>query len=132
MLKYTIMMLLLIAALQAAGTSYVIDRVCLGAERHYRIDGEVGSTYIWQLTDSIGKPVAFANQSGISFTGTDPVTGLLKVGSEIIIQWNNVGNYQLAAIQYSPLGCDTLQQGEVQVYAQSVASAGNPFAICVG
>ena len=125
-------MLLLIAALQAAGTSYVIDRVCLGAERHYRIDGEVGSTYIWQLTDSIGKPVALANQSGVSFTGTDPVTGLLKVGSEIIIQWKNPGNYELAALQYSSFGCDTLQQGIVQVFSQPIVSAGNPFAICVG
>ena len=126
------MMLLLIAALQAAGTSYVIDRVCLGAERHYRIDGEVGSTYIWQLTDSIGKPVALANQSGVSFTGTDPVTGLLKVGSEIIIQWKNPGNYELAALQYSSFGCDTLQQGIVQVFSQPIVSGGNPFAICVG
>ena len=40
-LKYMIMMLLLIVAFQAAGQTYVIDRVCSGAQRHYRID-EIG------------------------------------------------------------------------------------------
>ena len=126
------MMLLLIAAFQAAGQTYVIDKVCLGTERHYRIDGETGSRYMWQLTDSSGNPVPLNNQAGTSFATTDPVSGQPKVGSEIIIQWNNTGKYQLAAIQYSSLGCDTLQQGEVQVFAQPTVFAGNPIAVCIG
>ncbi len=69
------MMLLLVAALQAAGQGYVIDKVCLGAQRNYRIDGESGSTYLWQLTDSIGNPVTLSNPAGTSCTATDPVTG---------------------------------------------------------
>ena len=131
-LKYRIMMLLLIAALQAAGQTYVIDRVCSGVQRHYRIDGDAGSRYLWQLTDSLGNPVSLTNQAGISFSTTDPITGQAKVGSEIIISWNNPGAYKLAAVQYSPLGCDTLQQGEVRVFAQPTVFAGNPFAICIG
>ena len=127
-----IMMLLLIAALQAAGQTYVIDRVCSGAQRHYRIDGEAGSRYMWQLTDSLGNPVSLTNQAGISFSTTDPITGQVKVGSEIIIPWNNPGTYKLAAVQYSPMGCDTLQQGEVLVFAQPAATAGSPMAICSG
>ena len=126
------MMLLLVAALQAAGQSYVIDKVCLGTQRHYRIDGEAGSTYLWQLTDGSGNPVALNNPSGISFTTTDPVSGLTKVGSEVIILWNQPGSFQLAAIQYSSFGCDTLQQGEVQVFALPTATAGNPLTICAG
>jgi len=127
-----IMMLLLIAAKQAAGQTYLIDRVCSGAQRHYRIDGETGSRYMWQLTDSLGNPVSLTNQAGISFYTTDSITGQVKAGSEIIIPWNNPGTYRLAAVQYSPLGCDTLQQGEVLVIAQSTASSGNPVAICSG
>ena len=107
-LRYMIMMLLLIAAMQAAGQTYVIDRVCSGAQRHYRIDGEAGSRYMWQLTDSLGNPVSLTNQAGTNFTGTNPTTGQATVGSEIIIPWNNPGTYKLAALQYSALGCDTL------------------------
>ena len=126
------MTLLLVAALQAAGQSYVIDKVCLGTQRHYRIDGEAGSTYVWQLTDASGNPVVLNNPSGISFTTTDSVSGLTKGGSEVIILWNQPGSFQLAAIQYSTFGCDTLQQGEVQVFAQPTAAAGNPLTICAG
>ena len=132
MFKYTIMMLLLIAALQAAGASYVIDKVCLGTQRQYRIDGETGSTYLWQLTNSAGNPVTLPNPSGTIFTTTDPITGQPKVGSEVIIQWNQAGTFMLTAIQYSSFGCDTLQQGEVMVYAQPAVYAGNPINICAG
>ena len=131
-LKYMIMMLLLIAARQAAGQTYVIDRVCSGAQRQYRIDGEAGSRYMWQLTDSLNNPVSLTNQSGTNFSTTDPITGQVKVGSELIIIWNNPGTYKLAAVQYSPLGCDTLQQGEVLVFSQPTTSAGSPITICSG
>ena len=131
-LKYMIMMLLLIVAFQAAGQTYVIDRVCSGAQRHYRIDGEAGSRYMWQLTDSLGNPVSLTNQAGTGFTTTDPNTGQVRVGSEIIIPWTTPGTYKLTAVQYSALGCDTLQQGEVLVFAQPAESAGNPMVQCTG
>jgi hypothetical protein len=131
-LKYIIITLLLIAALQAAGQSYVIDKVCLGTQRHYRIDGDVNSTWLWQLTDSSGKSVSLSNPSGTKFTATDPVSGQPKAGSELTIQWTQSGTFSLAAIQYSQAGCDTLEQGVVQVFDLPVAQAGNPVTICVG
>ena len=128
-LKYMIMMLLLIAALQAVRAQYVIDKVCLGAQRNYRINGEVGSTYLWQLSNSSGNPVPLSNPNGTSFSITDPITGHPKVGSEVMIQWNQTGNFKLAAIQYSSFGCDTLQQGDIEVFALPMAAAGNAIDI---
>ncbi len=129
-LRYIIITLLLVAALQAARAQYVIDKVCLGAQRHYRIDGVANSTYLWQLTDALNNPVTLTNPTGTSFTTTNPPT----TGSEIIIQWAkpliNPGTYKLIAIQYSQAGCDTLQQGEVQVFDLPTANAGNPMTIC--
>ena len=129
-LRYIIITLLLVAALQAARAQYVIDKVCLGAQRHYRIDGVANSTYLWQLTDALNNPVTLTNPTGTSFTTTNPPT----TGSEIIIQWAkpliNPGTYKLIAIQYSQAGCDTLQQGEVQVFDLPTANAGNPVTIC--
>ena len=129
-LRYIIITLLLVAALQAARAQYVIDKVCLGAQRHYRIDGVANSTYLWQLTDDLNNPVTLTNPTGTSFTTTNPPT----TGSEIIIQWAkpliNPGTYKLIAIQYSQAGCDTLQQGEVQVFDLPTANAGNPVTIC--
>ena len=131
-LRYIIITLLLVAALQAARGQYVIDKVCLGAQRHYRIDGLANSTYLWQLTDASNNPVTITNPAGTSFTTTNPPT----TGSEIIIQWAkpliNPGTYKLIAIQYSQAGCDTLQQGEVQVFDLPTDNAGNPATICAG
>ena len=68
--KYILMMILLVVTTMViAQESYVIDSVCVGAERTYRRDGEAGYTYYWeiidrQLDDTI--PV-----SGVDFTETN-------------------------------------------------------------
>ena len=122
-------MLLLVAALQAAGDPYVIDKVCLAAERVYRVDGELGSDYLWLLTDADNNTVDLV---GTLFTDTDPISGATKQGSEITITWNTPGNFDLASVQISIHGCDTTEQGQIQVYPHPVAFAGNTATICPG
>ena len=43
------MILLAASFLAAAQESYLIDSVCVGANRFYRVDGEAGSTYTWMV-----------------------------------------------------------------------------------
>lgn len=125
-------LLLLFAALQAAGQSYV-DKVCVGSERRYRINGEPGSTYNWLLTNETANvQVALGNSAGTLFSETDPVTGATVQGNEITIKWNQAGIYSLAAVQYSTFGCDTLKQGKVQVFELPEVAAGNPLTVCSG
>lgn len=125
-----LMILLLIAGVQAVAQEY-IDKVCIGAERRYRINGEPGSTYFWMLTNiDAGVPVPLANPDGTLFNDTDPVSGAAIQGNEISIQWNEPGVYKLAAVQNSVFGCDTIEQGEVEVFEMPTAIAGNPLSIC--
>jgi gliding motility-associated-like protein len=125
------MLLLLTATVYAAGMSYDIDKVCIGSERHYRVDGEVGSSYFWLLTDMADVPVTLLNPTGAAFTRTNP-DGTITHGNEITIKWEQLGVFKLAVVQTSPFSCDTLEQGEVQVFEQPTAFAGNPVAICAG
>ncbi len=127
-LKYIFMTLLLIAALQAAGQSYVIDSVCVSSTRHYRIDGKKLSTYLWKLYDQSGGTVSLTNAVGTLFAETSPE----KYGSELEIIWNQPGTFRLEAIQYSEFGCDTLQQGLIKVFEHPQVFPGNPISMCVG
>lgn len=124
-------MILLAAAIQAAGQSYVIDEVCVGAERHYRIDGEKGSSYEWILTDSTDTNIPLTNPAGTPFTEiVSP--GDTIFGNEINITWNDVGKFTLSSIQTSSFGCDTTQAGEINVFDQAIAFAGNAQTVCPG
>jgi len=99
-LKTILLTMLLAVASTAAGQGYVIDSVCQGAERHYRIDGETGSTYVWTLTDP---------QGGI-------IT-LPETADTITIIWNMfAGNYTLSTLQTSIHGCDSLELGTIKVF----------------
>ena len=124
-----LMILLLITGIQAVAQEY-IDKVCIGAERRYRINGEPGSTYSWMLTNMAGSSVPLANSTGTLFNDTDPVTGTAIQGNEITITWQQAGIYTLAAVQNSIFGCDTIGQGEVEVFEMPTAIAGNPLSIC--
>lgn len=108
------MIILIIVASQATG-QYSIDKVCVGSVRYYRTDGEVGSTYTWILT----KPM------GIDST-------LLSNADTVAITWNVVpGIYKLSVIQHSVAHCDGIKEiGQIEVYNQPLASAGNPMFIC--
>ncbi|MDP3912112.1 MAG: gliding motility-associated C-terminal domain-containing protein [Bacteroidota bacterium] len=125
-------MLLLVVALQAAGDPYVIDKVCLGAERVYRVDGEPGSSYLWLLTDADGNNIVLPDPDGTLFSVTDPISGDTKQGSEITINWNTVGNFDLASVQISIHGCDTTEQGKIEVFDLPLAYAGKDATICPG
>ena len=122
-----IIFFLLIAANVAAQESYVIDSVCVDAERFYRVNGENGSTYLWAVTDTAGDTVfqspgtSFADQ--ISFE-------LYNYGSELQTVWNTTGTYLISTIQWSIHGCDTMQQGYVKVFDPPYAFAGNTQYMC--
>jgi gliding motility-associated-like protein len=105
--------LLALTALSAAG-QYEIDRVCVGAERYYRIDGEAGSTYTWLLTDPFGT-----------------VTTLPEEVDTVTIIWNvPAGVYDLTNLQYGANGCDTTQLGYITVFEQPDAYAGENITLC--
>jgi len=125
--KYLFAMILLIAAFQVAGQSYVIDKVCVGSTRHYRVEGESGSLYQWILTNASNQKVPIPNPSGVPFT---EINGGTIYGNEIVISWNTPGTFDLAVVQTSLLGCDTLEQGEVEVFELPTVMAGNPLTIC--
>src|SRR5450759_5369273 len=114
-LRYILLTILLIAASQAAG-QYIIDKVCVGSVRYYRVDGESGSTYIWKLTDTLSN-----------------VTTLTSTADTVAITWNVVtGIYKLSTIQHSVVtNCDgVIELGDIEVFEQPLAFAGNPVILC--
>jgi gliding motility-associated-like protein len=99
-LRTILLTILLAVAYGAAGQGYVIDSVCQGAERHYRIDGEAGYTYEWSLTDPYGSKIT-----------------LPETADTVSINWNRfAGNYILSVLQTSIYGCDSLELGTIKVY----------------
>jgi len=130
-IRFILTLLSLVVAIQVTGQTYVIERVCVGSERQYRVNGEENSTYNWLLHDSSGNPVVLSNPAGTAFTLPNP-DGTTTYGTQVTIQWLKTGVYNLAAIEYSVLGCDTLEQGQVEVVDPPLAFAGNPLSICSG
>lgn len=123
-------MLLLIAAIQAAGDTYDIDSVCINATRNYRVNGEVGSTYEWLLTDAAGNTVILPNPLGSTFTET--TSGTTLYGNEITISWPTPGLFNLMSVQTSVFGCDSIQLGQIRVFDLPLAYAGKNAIICPG
>ena len=129
-LRTILVILLFAAALQAAGEEYVIEKVCTSSVRRYRVDGEPGSTYAWLIDN---QPVVNNNPQYPlvrNFTAVDLTTGMPKQGSEIIIQWENPGVFNLSVVQTSMFSCDTLEQGNVEVFELPEVIAGDPLSIC--
>jgi gliding motility-associated-like protein len=120
MKRITYILSLIITLLSGLGsygqTPYVIDEVCVGADRHYRVDGEAGSTYIWTLT----------NPDATTIT-------LPETGDAVNIVWNvPAGVYSLSTVQHNPVtGCDgLLELGTITVYDGPVAYAGPDQRLC--
>lgn len=115
-LNYILFTLLLLIAL-GASAQYSIDKVCVGAERYYRVSGELNSTYSWTITGPGGT-----------------VLPQLSDRDTIGIIWNMTpGIYQLSVVQHGQNGCDAdMQLGTVEVFSQPVAFAGNPITACAG
>ncbi len=111
MLRIILLTTLLVVAYGAAGQRYVIDSVCQGAERHYRIDGEAGSTYTWTLTDPYGV-----------------ITTLPETADTVTVIWNKfAGEYILSTLQTSIYGCDSLQLGTIKVFENPVIAGIQTF-----
>jgi gliding motility-associated-like protein len=122
-----IWLILILAANAAAQENYVIDSVCIDAERFYRVDGEEGSTYLWAITSTTGDTIL--QSDGIPFT--DPKSpGFFNYGSKQPVLWNAIGIFQITTIQWSIHGCDTVQQGDVKVFEPPYVFAGNDQFIC--
>ena len=124
------MILLAVASMVTAQESYVIDEVCVGAERNYRIQGEEGSTYLWHYTDSLG--IQYSVESTTDFTEPDTINGGTIYGSEATVIWNQSGIFELSVVQTSIYGCDSIQAGEIIVHEHPYSEAGNPITICQG
>ena len=124
-----IFLFLLIAANAVAQGDYVIELVCAGTGREYRIDTkESGSTWEWYLKDSLG--VEIAKPVGTDFW-EEISPGDTTWGSEINILWNDVGKFYLSTLHFSSHGCDTLEQGWVEVFDPPVAEAGDNIIACI-
>ncbi len=119
--------------LKSAGQDIVIEQVCVGASRHYRVEGEQASVYTWLLYNSSDVEIPLPNnvsKGGRSFIDTE-ADGDIHYMNEIIIQWNIAGVYKLKVIQEAlGSGCDTIDQGFVEVFEQPTVIAGNPLSIC--
>ncbi len=90
-LRYIVLILLLLATGRLAGQEPVIDEVCRGASYHYRVDGEVGSTYTWELTHPDGT-----------------IDQLYSTADTILIHWDyQAGTYRLEVMQFNDdFDCD--------------------------
>ncbi|MBW6489676.1 MAG: gliding motility-associated C-terminal domain-containing protein [Lentimicrobium sp.] len=113
-LRSIMLTMLLFAAQWVVADGYEIDRVCVGAERHYRIDGEDGSVYTWLLTDELGV-----------------VTTLPEDGDAVTIVWSvPVGTYNLSVTQLGINGCDMQELGFILVVDPPEAFAGDNLTLC--
>ncbi len=123
-----ILMILLTATIQVAGQ---IDQVCRDSQRTYRVNGEEGSTWVWELTDSEGNVVSLSEAStDFNFTDSD---GNTVYGNEQLIIWDvEPGVYSLSVEQTSIYGCINHELGEIEVYPSPEAFAGNTQTICPG
>lgn len=124
-----ILLILLFAANLAAQESYVIDSVCVGSTRTYRIEGEKGSTYEWHLQDTLGNELTVSNSSGIPFKEINS-EGDSIWGSDIEILWDVIDEFVLSTYQFSMHGCDTLEHGYVRVFDLPVVDAGDDQIVC--
>ena len=126
-LKYILTMILLaVAALAAEGQTYVIDSVCMGAERNYRRDGEKNNFYDWYIIDKLSSDTF--GVPGIDYTeinGTDTTWG-----NEISYLWDAVGEFDMLVYVTTEHGCDTAEQGMVKVFDLPIAQAGADRVLC--
>ncbi len=132
-LKYILLITLLAATFGiAAQESYVIDEVCIGAKRTYRIDGEAGSTWVWKLEAANGTEISLNSPTGTDFESID-TNGNPVYGSEITIPWDVApGTYSISTEQTSWFGCKNDTLGAVEVFSAPLADAGSDQTICFG
>lgn len=111
-----IIILLLLAARVGAQVP-VLDSVCYGTVRNYRVTGEVGSAYNWILSPPTGAQITLPS-------GADTIQ----------IPWTYPsGNYILKTIQHALNGCDAdTVYGRVLIFKQPEVDAGPDEYACIG
>jgi len=122
-----ILLLLMLACNVQAQESYVIDSLCVSSTRHYRIDGEKGSTYQWFILDTAGTTIADPVPSGFTVINAP---GDTTWGSEVDYNWTITGEFSVTVLQFSTHGCDTIETGRVKVFDPPFADAGKDIDIC--
>ena len=126
-----IVIFLLIAANLLAQETYVIDSVCVGATRTYRIDGDEGDTYEWNIYSMPDSSLYASEVPYIDFMDEDrPAVGDTTWGSEIDQLWDEVGEFDVEVLHWSVHGCDTVEIGRVKVFPAPVAQAGPDQLVC--
>ena len=115
--------------LKSAIQDIVIDQVCVGAKCLYRVEGEQGAIYTWELHNSSGVKINLSNLGGRNFQEIE-ANGDTHYMNELEIDWKIAGVYKLTVIQQSLNKCDMTDQGFVEVFDQPTVVAGNPLRIC--
>ncbi|WP_321370377.1 Ig-like domain-containing protein [uncultured Draconibacterium sp.] len=129
-LMYIVIFLLMAANLLAQET-YVIDSVCIGATRTYRIDGDEGDTYEWNIYRMPDSSLYASEVPYIDFMDEDrPAVGDTTWGSEIDQLWDEIGEFDVEVLHWSVHGCDTVEIGKVKVFPAPVAQAGPDQLVC--
>ena len=129
-LMYIVFFLFMAANLLAQET-YVIDSVCLGAYRTYRLDGEEGSTYEWNIYRTSDSSLYAADIPYIEFVDPErPAPGDTTWGSEIDQLWDEEGEFDVEVLHWSAHGCDTVEIGRIKVYPIPEAEAGPDQTVC--
>ena len=123
-----IVFFLLMAANLLAQESYVIDSVCVGAERTYRRDGEAGYTYYWEIIDrQLNDTTYVTGEDFTEINGTETTWG-----NEIKdYRWEVPGEYTIVVTVFSEHNCDTIEQGVVKVFEEPFVDAGPDSILCV-
>ncbi|MBK7213576.1 MAG: PKD domain-containing protein, partial [Bacteroidales bacterium] len=97
-----ILCIALLGGLRAAAQIAMPDTVCIGATKHYWVNGSAGSTYTWAI-------------NGIPVSGST---------NEIYQSWLVVGNYTLTVQETSSTGCiGPVMSGEIIVNPTSSSNS---------
>ncbi len=121
-----IVFFLLMATNLLAQESYVIDSVCVGAERTYRRDGEAAYTYYWEIVDrQINDTLYLTGDDFTEINGTDTTWG-----NQILYRWEVVGEFDIIVTVFSEHNCDTIEQGYVKVFDEPFVDAGPDRIFC--
>ncbi len=122
---------LAVTARVAEGQTYVIDSVCVGAERTYRLDGEEGSYYEWDIYSMPDSSVFADSVPYTDFRDIGrPTANDTTWGSQIQQLWDVVGEFNIEVTHWSLHGCDTLEVGQIKVFPPPEAIAGPNDVIC--
>ena len=109
LIRYNLLLVLLLSgAIQALAQIAMPEKVCVGTESRYWVNGTTGSTYTWK------------------------VDGVMQSSTihEINITWTTAGEFKIEVQEHQNLCDGEVQTGQVVVYEQPLAFAGNSASMC--